>query len=170
LIWISQCLYCIRTRVAIFQEKIIPRNRRKFWLIFPSEFLLFLGMENARNSIMEPVCGRKESSEFHSESFRRLEKHSELQKFVPNHSRIKKNTWMTFKIRGTPYRSVPTLGMGYSETYRIPRKEHFRGITKTVPRHFRWTVLSRNFDSNPNSHAVYAKKNLRCIHWIFCSL
>jgi hypothetical protein len=51
--------------------------------------------------------------------------------------------------------SVPNLGMGYSETHGILRKEHFFcGITKTFPSLFRWFFSVMNFDGNPSSNPV----------------
>jgi hypothetical protein len=66
-------------------------------------------------------------------------------KLVPNHSIMKKNTWMTVKKQffadfpSVP--SVPNLGIGYSETHRIPQKEHFfpqnnENRSESIPRNF----------------------------------
>ncbi len=76
-------------------------------------------------------------------------KRKSLSKLVPNHSRTKKNKWMSFKkhffaqFRSVPYRT---------SEWAIPRLKEFReritfihGITKTVPslfRRFFWNWVS----------------------------
>jgi hypothetical protein len=61
----------------------------------------------------------------------------------------KKNTGMTFiKNYSEPFRSVPKLAMDYSETPRIPRKEHF--FPQNNENCSRKFFSERNFDGNPS--------------------
>ncbi len=46
------------------------------------------------------------------------------------------------------FRSVPNLGMGYSEKHGIPQKEHFFHNVLSL---FHEIFSERNFDGNPNS-------------------
>ncbi len=71
-------------------------------------------------------------------------------------------------FRGIPFRSVPNLGMGYSETHGIPRKEHlFRGTTKTVPSLFRgifWDGISM-----ATLDWAYGENDVR-VHWVIMEM
>ena len=72
-----------RLGLPFFEGKKIrgTRNRRKFWLI-PSEFRLFRGTENARNSVPSHFEEDNKNSEFRSEPFRWIKK---ARNSVPNH-------------------------------------------------------------------------------------
>ncbi len=131
----------ILTRVVIFREKIMPRNTNRRLLFTPSEFCLFRGTENARNSV--PRKMEMLGIPFRTISRKRKTLRSELfserknfWKLLPHHSRIKKPLgWLLENILfGILFRFVANLGTGYSEyTEFHKRSTFFHGIMKTAP-------------------------------------
>jgi hypothetical protein len=74
------------------------------------------------------------------------------------------------KIFCAEFRSVPNLGMCYSETDGIQRKEHFfSGIMKTVLSPLHGIFLEHNFDFSPriiNMRIFCVFLLLRCNYWM----
>ncbi len=146
------------TRVAIFREKKLFRGTLTDFLFTPSEFCLFRGKENARNS----VRWKLKCSEFRFEPFRRRETNSEFfselfsetktfVKLVPFHSRIKKHLDGVWKIFFAEFCSRSESWNGLFRIHRIPRKEHFfPRNNKNRSECIRGIISERNFDSSPN--------------------
>ncbi len=107
-----------------------------------------------------PFGRREKYSEFRSEPW---SERKNLWKLVSNHSRTKKNTWMTIKTffspNFTPFRSEPThMRRNSAKVAHFSR--NYENRSESIP---------RNFDGNPTAKSIHSRGDMH-VKQMFISL